>query len=96
MAQPCISESLRADLHVALVEYLSRAEADLSDARLAGLMNTAGSEAVEAGMPPEQMILALKEIFRGVDQTSVRDMERLKNAYHHFTGGTLKAYFRTE
>ena len=64
-----------------------------ADAQLRDLTNRVCAEAHELGLPPEKMLIAIKQLFERAPLPDFAHSESRRYAFERFISGCIKAYF---
>lgn len=88
-----ISDTVRAELRSALEEYVHAPRGTATARRLSIAMSAVGREALDLGMQPETMILAVKAIHRTVTPTNAAMRARARELYGRLSLRHVAAFF---
>jgi hypothetical protein len=86
------SPQLTRDVAQALNEYLL-SNGPEADAQLRDLTNRVCAEAHELGLPPEKMLIAIKQLFERAPLPDISHSDSRRYAFERFISGCIKAYF---
>jgi hypothetical protein len=86
------SPQLTHDVAQALSEYLLSRGPE-ADAQLRDLTNRVCAEAHLMGLPPEKMLIAIKQLFDRAPLPDTVHSDRRRLAFERFISGCIKAYF---
>jgi hypothetical protein len=89
------SPQLTRDVAQALNEYLL-SNGPEADARLRDLTNRVCAEAHELGLPPEKMLIAIKQLFERAPLPDIVHLDSRRFAFERFISGCIKAYFEAQ
>ncbi len=95
-AQP-FSPGLASDIGTALGNYLgSRGPGAGAEAELRSVTNRVCTEAKQLGLPPEKMLIALKQLFERIPLREAVPPDRRRHAFERFITGCIDSYFSSE
>ena len=86
------SPQLTREVAQALNEYLL-SNGPEADAQLGVLTNRVCVEAHELGLPPEKMLIAIKQLFERAPLPDIGHSDSRRYAFERFISGCIKAYF---
>ncbi len=86
------SPELTRDVAQALNEFLL-SNGPEANAQLRDLTNRVCVEAHELGLPPEKMLIAIKQLFERAPLPDIAYSDNRRNAFERFISGCIKAYF---
>ncbi len=89
------SPQLTRDVAQALNEYLL-SQGPEADAQLRDLTNRVCTEARELGLPPEKMLIAIKQLFERAPLADIGHSDSRRFAFERFISGCIKAYFEVQ
>jgi hypothetical protein len=95
MKSPQFSAVLEADAMHALQVYATSPSPDAS-VELRAVTGRVCREAHAAGMKPEAMVVALRQLFGALPIGDVVARERLRGAYDRLLSGCIEVYFAAE
>jgi hypothetical protein len=89
------SPELAREVATALSDYLLSNDVD-AEVKLRVLTNRVCAEAHALGLPPEKMLIAIKQLFERAPVSHAIHMDTRRRAFERFLSGCIKTYFETD
>ena len=89
------SLELTRDIAGALSDYLLT-DGSGADATLRALTNRVCAEAKVLGLPPEKMLIAIKQLFERISLHDLPHSDRRRQAFQTFVSGCIESYFNAD
>ena len=93
--QTRFSPGLTHDITVALCDYVAQQDG-AADATLHALTNRVCSEAKTLGLPPEKMLIEIKNLFEHFPIADAPAAELRRRMFERFITGCIESYFSTD
>jgi hypothetical protein len=95
LPQSRFSPELTRAIAQALGDYL-RTYGSGSDQTLQELTNRVCTEAKLLGLPPEKMLIEIKQLFEGLPLPELPHSERRRQTFERFISGCIESYFSAD